>query len=62
MSETELLLWIAVVGMASLLAISLVNWIVSERDERRWRRQLREQQAEALVRETRYGTSKRRGL
>lgn len=53
----------AVIVGASLVlgfaAASLFFWIRAELDERRWRRKLREDMAKALVREHRYGHSKR---
>ena len=40
-------------------ATSLYLWVRAEIDERRWRRKLQEETAAAIVREHRYGTSKK---
>lgn len=43
--------------VAGMAVASITAWLVAERDERRWRRKLREQQAAMLVRQHRYGTT-----
>ena len=35
--------------------VAVSQWIRAERDERRWRRKLREEHMAAVIRETRYG-------
>lgn len=56
--------WLLLVSALCFVVVAslLRYWYVAERDERRWRRRLEEQRQAALVREYRYGSSKRGDL
>lgn len=50
----------ATAGLLFIIAgAAIMQWLRAERDERRWRRKFKEQQDRALIREVRYGASKR---
>lgn len=45
--------------LAGYVVLAFALWLRAEKDERRWRRALKEEQDRVLIREARYGSSKK---
>jgi hypothetical protein len=54
-NSDELIMWFLVAAMVCAAGVGLRLWWVAERDERRWRRRVKEAHDAAMIRQHRYG-------